>query len=166
MLDAVLVLALSIATSERCMSPTFLNCDRARSQLSEFATGTHQLAELQPLERMTRYYILFDRPGETEIIYALIDATDPDRIRYVGRTRTPSSRYDAHCRPTGTPLGQWVSALATAGRFPTMVLLQRCRDGQASVYESQWINHFRGLGQADLNQMVPRPRVTGLELFE
>lgn len=86
---------------------------------------------------------------ESVAVYALVDPAMPDRIRYVGQTNAPHSRYRGHCRDLA-----WARTMVEEeGRRPLMLLIEwtPCQD-VATVRERYWIHHFRSLGMADLNR--------------
>lgn len=90
--------------------------------------------------------------GGRRVIYALLDARDMTRVRYVGCTVNPLQRYAQHRYATGysneTAVAQW------AARVPqiVMVVLEGCPAKRAHRRETFWIFYFRkALGQADLN---------------
>jgi hypothetical protein len=90
--------------------------------------------------------------SEGVAVYALVDPVEPARVRYVGKTVNPLHRHREHCRFT-----PWAQQLVAAGRTPTMLLIEwAATDADALDREAFWINHYRGLGMADVNMLVPR----------
>lgn len=101
--------------------------------------------------------VLCESVEPPHVVYGLVDPVDPERIRYVGRSISPVSRYMGHARTArGSPVGRWVAQLAEAGRQPRMIMLERCPDENAGRdREGDWIVCCRERGQADLNRQVP-----------
>lgn len=105
--------------------------------------------------------VLFDDPNPQEIIYGVADSGEPERVRYVGRTRFPAQRYRGYCRGAGAndAMRLWLAELLAAGRHPVLLLLEdhdpalhrQAKGGAVSVRESWWIERLRADGQADLN---------------
>jgi predicted GIY-YIG superfamily endonuclease len=90
--------------------------------------------------------------GEAVAVYALVDPQEPGRIRYVGKTNNPMGRYQDHCKNNG-----WAAELLRNGRTPMMLLIEWApTNANALDREAFWINHYRGLGMADINLHVPR----------
>lgn len=84
-------------------------------------------------------------------VYVLVDPEEPDRIRYVGQSTAPHSRYKSHLK--GLP---WAAALVRSGRLPVMLLVEWTPAPEiARDREAFWIHHYRGMGMADLNTHVP-----------
>lgn len=109
--------------------------------------------------RRVAYRVLFASPRVPEIIYGLADPREPERVRYVGRTANPQTRYESHCRSRcAARLRTWIAELSSAGVTPSMVLLEVCgvreattKPGAVSVREEFWIASLRKSGGADLN---------------
>lgn len=90
-------------------------------------------------------------------IYGLIDPAEPERVRYVGKTRSPGSRLARHIVDSGIKNGakdRWIRALLAAGRAPDMVLLERAWKRSMSR-ERYWVTELQERGQADLNTVIP-----------
>lgn len=103
-----------------------------------------------------RAAVLCDAVAPPQVVYALVDPADPELVRYVGRTSDPVGRYAGHVLAGEPRVAAWVRALATAGRQPVMVLLERCEDAEVIAREAHWIHHYRDRWQADLNTVLPR----------
>jgi hypothetical protein len=96
------------------------------------------------------------------VIYGLCDPREPRRIRYVGRTVRPRSRYEAHCGLSsgGTIITQWLAGLIGAGIWPVMLLIWEASSGdELWGAEARWISRLKRRGMADLNvATVPHVR--------
>lgn len=105
--------------------------------------------------------VLCDGLEAVEIVYGLADPKVPSRVRYVGRTCNPQTRYAQHMKGTATRVAEWIGSLVSRGRYPVMVELERGRpqmpdkSGGASDAERRWITEMQRVGQADLNT-VPK----------
>lgn len=115
--------------------------------------------------------VLCDGAGAREVIYGLVDPAEPARVRYVGRSRTPTARYHTHRKSPTRALKPWLAELQRQGRTPVMVLLERCearvpyaRDGTLSESEVAWVLLLRAQGQADLNKIVRQTRASSHEV--
>ena len=93
------------------------------------------------------------------VIYGLIDPLEPDRIRYVGKTDRPGTRLSTHLDDAlsrkKNVRASWITTVLVAGRYPVMLLLEECKLGCVGR-ELWWYEHFRAIGQADLNTAIPR----------
>lgn len=90
--------------------------------------------------------------GEAVAVYALVDPDEPERVRYVGKTNNPMGRYQDHCKNNS-----WAVELLAKGRTPTMLLIEWTPTNEDALRrERDWINHYRALGMADVNVVVPR----------
>lgn len=88
-------------------------------------------------------------------IYALTDPGD-GRIRYVGKTVNPRTRYNSHLRNEDettyklNPLHNWVKKLKERGKAPNMVILEEV-DGDWQTVERKWIAQLIAEGNELLN---------------
>lgn len=64
--------------------------------------------------------ILSEHGGERVFIYALLDPRN-DRVRYIGSSKNPMSRYESHLY--NKHLASWVNELRQAGLKPRMITL-------------------------------------------
>lgn len=95
-------------------------------------------------------------------VYALVDPAEPERVRYVGSSQHMAKRLADHAfHVTGRQDAhrkQWVRELKNAGRTPVLVVLEELDFPKASFEthhaERNWIERFRGVGQADLNRTL------------
>lgn len=85
------------------------------------------------------------------VVYGLVDPRDANRIRYVGQATKPAARYMGHMHGPGNRVKAWMLEMEEDGEAPAMVLLEDCEEGDLDVRENHWINHYKSLGQADLN---------------
>lgn len=96
----------------------------------------------------------------TPIVYGLVDPREPERVRYVGSTITPVSRYGSHlavcrARRSFNPRETWVLGLQEHGILPAMVVLERTDSAlDLDALESVWTMRLRQEGQADLNKFL------------
>lgn len=95
----------------------------------------------------------FDRPG---IIYTVVDARDPDRVRYVGRTIQPlkirvrSHWYEAMRK--NSKFQNWLRSRNDRRQEVIFTEIASYSDGRAlNIAEIDAIAHYRSMGQADMN---------------
>jgi hypothetical protein len=105
-----------------------------------------------------RQPVLCDSLMPNDVIYALVDPHDPERVRYVGRTCDPVGRYRAHSVEGSNGVAKWMAQVTAAGRTPVMLLLERCACAEAEARELHWIRYYRQRDQADLNRRVANAR--------
>lgn len=85
----------------------------------------------------------------TAVIYALVDAKNPNRVRYVGRSVNPFVRFSTHAtKSASTAIRLWVGEI---GRLFDMIQLDECATSTAHNLERWWIRYYRSMGMADLN---------------
>lgn len=98
-------------------------------------------------------YILCDGPPPPCCyIYALIDPKDGELVRYVGQTVNPGARYASHTSwGTSVRVREWVTVVRRRQTWPVMICLEVCALSASDEREQHWIQHYRTLGQADLN---------------
>jgi hypothetical protein len=81
-------------------------------------------------------------------VYVLRDP-DTERVRYVGRSIYPFSRYKSHLRirtNDNTYRANWIRSLATAGKKPVIEIIQSCPDDKIYSVEQFWIAYYRACG--------------------
>jgi hypothetical protein len=97
--------------------------------------------------------VICDERHFSPTIYGLVDRLDINRIRYVGQTLTPGTRYATHVGKTAAPrVQEWVRSLGEAG--PLMVLVETPHRLELDDRERFWIHYYRERGMADLNTSV------------
>lgn len=85
-------------------------------------------------------------------VYGLIDPNEPERVRYVGQTLTPGSRFSSHASDKAAPkVREWVRSINTA---PLMVLIENPHRLELDDREMFWIRYYRQRDMADLNTSV------------
>ena len=81
-------------------------------------------------------------------IYLFVDPRD-QRIRYVGKSKDPLTRYHQHLRPeersSHYPVARWIKKLQQLGIFPEMHLIECVLDKDYEVREKFWIQHYRNM---------------------
>lgn len=106
----------------------------------------------------TEREVLADARLIRSVIYGLVDPRTPDRFRYIGQTRNPSTRYVGHLTSASAPLTAWFHEMACEGIWPTMLLVEDAASEDLNDREVYWIHHYRGMGMADLNTTTTRSR--------
>lgn len=93
-------------------------------------------------------------PERVGHVYALVEASEPDRVRYVGSTVSPVSRLHSHVvHGQARRLRKWLQETIAAGGIVLMRTLATSADRQALYdIEGEQTEAFRALGMADLNQ--------------
>jgi hypothetical protein len=91
-------------------------------------------------------------------VYTLCDPRAPDLVRYVGWTKNPTIRYQAHLARARigkdrTRCGKWKRALILEGLHPTMAIVER-GTGPWEAVERKWISHFRQRSGSKLTNLT------------
>lgn len=90
------------------------------------------------------------------VIYGLAIKEDISKIRYVGQAKDPYLRFVQHLGGGTSPrVRVWREEAIQSGFTPAMVCIEVCEQQHLTTRESFWINHYRALGMADLNSMIP-----------
>jgi hypothetical protein len=84
-------------------------------------------------------------------IYGLVGTDEPKRIRYVGRTMHPESRFDDHLKSGVEKVAQWVRNTCDIGKAVRMVRLEQCDPRRGAQRENFWLQFYKAEGMADLN---------------
>jgi len=73
-------------------------------------------------------------------IYALCDP-DSNKIRYIGSTVNPVSRYRNHISPLGgsSPKSRWIQKLAAGHKIPRLLLIEEVDNDDLFRAERGWI---------------------------
>ena len=94
-------------------------------------------------------------------IYALADPKD-GRIRYVGKTNQPYTRFKTHLRGDvrpDHPKAKWLQSLKLRGLQPSLVILEEVSNDEMDERERQWIRRIAvtssDLTNKQLSQSVP-----------
>lgn len=92
------------------------------------------------------------------VIYTLCDPRAPDLVRYVGWTKDPRARYQAHLARARsgkdrTRCGKWKRSLILEGLLPRLKIIDS-GTGPWGAVEQKWISHFRELSGAKLTNLT------------
>lgn len=113
---------------------------QARKSLPEFESPPGALS------------VLCDGRVALPAVYGLVSRDEPERVRYVGQSRTPAQRYVGHTTArAAVQVLNWTKCLAEP---PVMVLIENCNPMELVDREAYWIAFYRNLGMADLNTSV------------
>lgn len=78
-------------------------------------------------------------------IYALSDPRD-GRVRYIGKTTDPDTRYVGGHKHGGNGIGKqrvaWIKELNAMGLFPIMKIIETCTDRDADSREFYWMLYY------------------------
>lgn len=81
-------------------------------------------------------------------IYALADPKD-GRIRYVGKTNQPYTRFKTHLRGDvrpDHPKAKWLQSLKEQGLQPSLIILEEVADEDINACEQEWVRRFAVTG--------------------
>jgi hypothetical protein len=115
---------------------------------------------LNGLQRITCDQLRELMPARLPGVYALVDPSAPNVVRYVGSSTHIVKRLAAHAtgympRNGDGPKRAWLTELKRSGRKPVAIVLERLDAPTASAAmhaaERHWIEVFRAEAQADLN---------------
>lgn len=108
-----------------------------------------QRAELPP--PLPAGTLLCDGRHAGPLVYGLISASEPDRVRYVGASRLNAGARYAHHQTDNPRIMRWTIEME---ELPQMILLEKCHEIELLDRERWWIHHYRDRGMADLNVAV------------
>ncbi len=92
-------------------------------------------------------------------IYGLYDPTNPDEIKYIGKTKAnPKNRLNQHKyqwtrEKRLTKLNAWIKSLSNKGLLPEMQILDECEEKDWTFFEKHYIKLFKSFG-ANLKNMT------------
>jgi len=97
------------------------------------------------------------REWSQPLIYGLVAADEPTRIRYIGKSRYPRSRFYSYVSMNGcgSKLAEWLTELFEQNGAVLMVCVEKVTADELEEAELRWIKSYNDAGMADLNMAIP-----------